>query len=212
MTVNEINSLSAVWFRWLTRFVALLGFLVLGHAQGIGIAQAKAGEAKQTAGAALVQARQLAHKWQADAELNKVYTSAAGEEGSAGADPLLFDIAWSYHYYSPKVRKVYRVYAAPGKTWGDELYVPDYDRIHKEHRALPDDAIDSDQAMKLLRKHGFKPLHTNAMTLSYPKFFSNKKPVKAYWCVTNEKIGYGGFCVDARTGEYVGGPLKSQRP
>ena len=35
MMLNEVNSISVVWFRRLTRLTVLLGIIVLGHAQGI---------------------------------------------------------------------------------------------------------------------------------------------------------------------------------
>jgi|GEM_PF-5757623 len=178
------------------------------------VRHAEAGGEVRTAWATLAQARQLAAKWQADAELIEASATKAREDGSAGADSLLGDVAWWYRFYSPsyspKVKKLYRVVSGPGKIRGFESPTPAFHRING-HMAVPGDAMDSDQAMKLLRKHGFKPMQVNAMTLSYPEFFSNKKPVRAYWCVTNEKIGYGGLCVDARTGEYVGGPLKSRK-
>jgi len=35
MMLNEVNSISVVWFRRLTRLTVLLGIIVLGHPQGI---------------------------------------------------------------------------------------------------------------------------------------------------------------------------------
>lgn len=140
-----------------------------------------------TAKDGLVQAKQAAKKWQADAVLVNISTYTGNMDGTAGK--------WAYMFYSSKAKKGYDVMMGKGKII-ELLEV-------RGHIKTPvgNKFIDSSQAMAEAKKNGLKVKGKPSMLLHIMGKAGKNSGV--YWAVS------GGFTpgemrivIDARTGKF----------
>jgi hypothetical protein len=162
------------------------GGTVLPSNPAPGAASSTAGP--QTARVDLSDAAKTAHAWQGDATLCWVSTIMADPDGKT---PQL--AGWDYRFCSQATGQQYAVARMPAGFNGHVVGKAD-------RPPVPDDFIDSDQAMAAAKSAGYAPTGTSTMSLDPGP--NNKGFV---WTVYSGAGTGPQFVIDAKTGTVVSG-------
>lgn len=141
------------------------------------------------------QMTELAIGWQPDAVLTQIGAWMVYRDGTSDLGPK----GWFYTYYSPSAEK-WRLFqlGATGFVQRDVISAPTV--------PLPEDYLDSNEAMAYAIKGGFIPLEENLMLLG--SYQSKKIPEGIYWIVGRAEQRTGpssarGHLIDAHTGKVL---------
>lgn len=156
------------------------------QAQQSGARTSLLAQAPATARSGLDKAHALATSWQPDAELRKIFISAATAEGAATEDN-----GWTYVFYSKRLRRSYEVSILGPMTMGSEGN--DAQAISPLEN-LPKDYADSNKALAVAREAGFQPGSEIRMTLS------KRADGPATW---ESSSGNTTYLVDAQSGKFL---------
>lgn len=174
----------------MARYVAYVMALVLCVATA---AQAQAGS---TAREYADQMSEMALAWQADAILTQIGAWTVHMDGTADLGPQ----GWFYTYYSPALKQ-WRLFqlGTAGFVQRDVASGPTI--------PLPEDYLDSHEAMGRAIRSGFTPEEENLMLLGAAG--TKKVPESVYWIVgrSDQRTGPSsarGYLIDALTGKFAG--------
>lgn len=150
--------------------------------------------AENTARSQLAQAQQAAGFWQADATLTRVGTTSLQQDGAA---PV-----WEYEFLSPSSATCARINTGTGEARVTEL------GKCSPAKTVSGDFVDSPIAIKAAVTAGFEPGETSYAYLSFVN--DSALPGRECWVLytTNDfdtrTIAMRAWCVDPKTGEFVG--------